>query len=208
VNACPIQFVLGQNDGFDRGFPGPTVWVVPQRSDALARVLAAHLDVPAERLGAVERDIHGRPQLCTDGSLPARDFSVASASERLVVAVAPEGGGRIGVDAEPIRADLDPLIPARDQFTCVEFARLSSLAGAAERLAAFYDMWTAKEALAKAIGHGFSLGLDAIETAPYPCPTAWQRLSIRRLAGRESLAAGWRVFHRQLGELLIAVAWG
>lgn len=210
MNPSPVQFVFAAT-GFDRRFAGPSVWVVQSgdvdeptgRQAALRRVLAAHLEVRPESI-ALSKDVHGRPFIA--GESPPVDFSVSHVPGTLAVAVSC-AGGRIGVDVESVRDDVDPLLLARDHFTPAEAARLAALAPA-ERLAGFYRIWTAKEAMAKAIGHGFSFGLDAIETAPGDDPASPGALRIARLGGSERFAAGWRICHRFLPGLLVAVALG
>jgi 4'-phosphopantetheinyl transferase len=50
-------------------------------------------------------------------------------------------------------------------------------------------LWTAKEAMLKALGHGFSFGMDQIELGP----NGKDGIALRRLCGSEHLAQGWRI---------------
>jgi hypothetical protein len=208
----PLRFI-DDAAAFDPEAGGPTVWIragagiedSAGRAAAVREVIAAHLRLAPESV-TVAKDVHGRPHLAV-ATVPLLDFSVSHVPGTLIVGVT-RGPTRIGVDVEVTRGDVDPLLLARPHCTPLEFARLATLPPPA-RLDGFYDLWTAKEAMAKAIGHGFSFGLDAIETAPHPAPTEpEERLCIIRLGGSERFAAGWRLFHRNLAGRRIAVALG
>lgn len=111
----------------------------------LRHALAHFLGVPAASFQFSTGEA-GKPYL-PDG--PA--FNVSHSADVVLIALAPEG--RIGIDIEKIRPlrDIDGL--ARTSFAEDELAALHRLAPDG-RAAAFFRVWTRKEALLKAVGHG------------------------------------------------------
>jgi 4'-phosphopantetheinyl transferase len=113
--------------------------------------------------------VHGKPFLCDgDGPAPLR-FNLAHADDVALVAVA--WRREVGVDIEreiPERADLDV---ARRSFAPDEARALEEMP-VSLRCRAFFALWTAREAYAKAIGRG----LEAMRETP---PADW---TVRQLA--------------------------
>lgn len=68
----------------------------------------------------------------------------------------------LGVDIEAIRAHDDLSAVARQNFSIAEQRALATLSGA-DRIAGFYDCWTRKEAVVKAMGDGLSAPLSAFD---------------------------------------------
>jgi 4'-phosphopantetheinyl transferase len=132
---------------------------------------------------------HGKPAL-DDAARDVR-FNLAHAADVAACAVT-EGPGEVGVDIErphPLR-DLEGL--ARVALSRGEVAHLSSLPAPA-RLPAFFEAWTRKEAVLKAVGCGLAWPLDGVEVAFGPgrpaqllrCaadPGAVDRFSLRAFA--------------------------
>jgi phosphopantetheine--protein transferase-like protein len=210
VRPPAIQFVFDPR-AFDRAFTGPAVWVLEATEpihDSARRVLAAHLEVDSATI-ALAKDPHGRlfvdAAMMPDCARAAEiDVSVSHAAGIQVIGVA--FGGRIGVDVEAHDHDIDVAALSRDHFTPSEQAHLMALQPS-DRVDHFYHLWTTKEAIAKAIGHGFSLGLDMIELS-----MSDGSCHISRIAGNAHLAAGWRVTQRRYSHhgrsFLIAAATG
>jgi len=73
---------------------------------------------------------------------------------------------KVGVDVEQIRHDFPFEEIAPRVFSCNELSKLHPLA-AESRITAFFDLWTRKEALLKASGHGFSAPVDEIDVLSY-----------------------------------------
>jgi 4'-phosphopantetheinyl transferase len=150
---------------------------------------------------------HGKPALVPHPSSPDLRFNISHTGGAVAVALAL--GRDIGVDAESIDRSVDPLAIARSQFAPAEAALLESLAEPARRRA-FFQLWTLKEAYAKATGEGLSLPLagfaftldpPAITFSPqHPGdPAAWF-FSLDRLSPTHQLAIAAQ---RQTGETLI-----
>ena len=120
-------------------------------------------------------------------------FSVAHASSRgchvLLVAVAPEASA-VGVDLEPADREMGaPGELAGIAFTNAEEEELERFPAPGYRLAAL-RLWTAKEAVVKALGNGVE-ALPAIEVSIRPHP-------------RVVSSGGWTLVHPDVGEDWIA----
>ncbi len=117
---------------------------------ALRRILAAYLGLDPAAV-PITRSAAGKPRLGLSGAEPGLTFNLSHSADLAAVAVA--AGAEIGVDIEEKRplADLDGV--ARLVFTEAECAALDSLPQS-RRLDAFYECWTRKEALLKAMGSG------------------------------------------------------
>ncbi|MDQ4125292.1 MAG: 4'-phosphopantetheinyl transferase superfamily protein [Actinomycetota bacterium] len=93
-------------------------------------------------------------------------FNVSHAGDVALVAV---GSGRIGVDVEVMRPDVEMRALARRFFTRSESEALARLEGD-DLVRGFYGCWTSKEAFVKAVGEGLSFELDRVEVAVAPSP--------------------------------------
>jgi 4'-phosphopantetheinyl transferase len=181
----------------------PLLWLLEPtqgaRDTVIVDTLAAWLAVPADSL-ALDHAASGRPLLRGADV----DISLADCGPLVVLGALPNG--RLGVDAEPIDTDLDPARLAADHFTPGEAAWLASLP-AETRHEAFLRLWTAKEALLKALGVGLPFGLANVEIAV----GADGRLSLAKVLGSAEMAAGWRLAEWRLltrhGPLRAAVVW-
>jgi len=149
---------------------------------AAAPVLARHLGCGAHEL-EFERERGGRPRL----RAPRTDlrFNLAHSGARLVLAVG--HARRFGIDVERIRPGRDYLALARHQFQGEEL-ELVARQPAARRAVAFLRLWTAKEALAKALGRGLD-AMPRIELRRGPGGTLRPH-ALPRAAGDP---ASWRV---------------
>jgi 4'-phosphopantetheinyl transferase len=115
-------------------------------------VLGAYLAIAP---GDVEigRGPHGKPFIDAPDA-PA--FSVSHSGDLLVLAVT--AAVAVGVDVERVDAGLDVMAIASRFLASQERAQLARLTGD-DRQAAFFAIWTRKEAHAKASGSGLSVGL-------------------------------------------------
>lgn len=129
------------------------------------------------------RDEAGKPFAHLDGK-PAPHFNLSHAGRYVVVAVA---CCPVGVDVEEIRPTADLADVARDHFSADERAWLSG-----DPAGRFFALWTRKEALLKAMGHG--LGVDTTRLVVIPGPDRagdWLIRSLDLLEGH-ALAVAWR----------------
>jgi 4'-phosphopantetheinyl transferase len=101
----------------------------------------------------------GKPELTSPG--PA--FNVSHTEGWGLVALLPQGA--LGVDVEKYNEGhrLDAI--ARRRFSSQECDAVLSIADEQERLRAFFDIWTAKEACVKALGTGLGSTLNRFSVA-------------------------------------------
>ena len=126
---------------------------------ALRAILCCRLGCPNDRL-TFSASQYGKLSAMVDGASAPVSFNVTHGGKHGLIAVAPEG--RIGVDVEEraARHDVDELSAA--VFSRDEQARIASSRGEA-KMRLFFDFWTMKEALIKALGTGFSLDPSQFE---------------------------------------------
>jgi 4'-phosphopantetheinyl transferase len=150
--------------------------------------------LPAELAGELvllDPDGLGRPRAQDAQDAQGRPWSLSLARAPGARALALARDGRIGVDLEVLRAS-GALAAAADLFLPTERAWAASLP-AALRWRAHLALWTAKEAMLKALGQGLGFGLDQVELEP----DGRGGIRLRRLCGSEVLARGWRIEHRE-----------
>jgi 4'-phosphopantetheinyl transferase len=121
----------------------------------LLGLLGAYLGCSAGSLQLVSGE-HGRPALA-EASI---DFNWSHSGAIAFAAVA--RGVAPGIDVERLRPRPRALALARRYFTPAEFAGLSALAPDRRDLA-FLRLWTAKEAVLKALGRGLAFGLHRLD---------------------------------------------
>jgi 4'-phosphopantetheinyl transferase len=128
-----------------------------------------------------EKTPSGKPRLIGE-SADGRSFSLSHT--RGMVACAVTSGAEVGVDVEWVDRDVDAGGIAARFFAPAEAAQLLELDGDARR-DRFFDLWTLKEALVKALGRGMAVSLKSLAftvgpggdirlDAPDVDPGAWQ----------------------------------
>lgn len=162
----------------------------------LRTVLAAYLGIAAEQV--VLRDgEHGRPELRSPHE-PSLGFNWSHSGARALIAV----GRNIkpGIDLELGRPRQRALALAERFFSAEEATELAALP-VSEQAAAFLELWTAKEAVVKALGRGIAFGLDRFSVA-----LDAGQLRLRYLHGDEANA--WQLRRLALADNLVAaLAW-
>ncbi|MGC4759978.1 4'-phosphopantetheinyl transferase family protein [Micromonospora trifolii] len=139
-------------------------------------------------------DREGRPVVRVDEVSGSVELAVSVSRTAGLVVVAARRDGALGVDVERIR-QLPALALARRWFPPAELAWLSGRPEAG-RTVDFLRLWTAKEAVGKALGRGLRNG-GLRRLMPVP------GLPLRQVPGAEPLWVG----HPQLGgDLVLAVA--
>jgi 4'-phosphopantetheinyl transferase len=96
-----------------------------------------------------DRGAHGKPFLAGDGAATTA-FSLSHTRGMVTCAVAPPDVA-VGIDVEANERDLDAARLAERFFAATEAAALAALPERARR-ERFYDLWTVKEAIVKALG--------------------------------------------------------
>lgn len=177
------------------------VWLLAYRHAQgrapLRRVLAAYLGIDVGGVALVDGE-HGRPELA--GHLVDRSlgFNWSHSADHALIAV----GRQIvpGIDLERLRPRPRALEIAQRYFSAGEAAALATLP-AADRSTAFLELWTAKEAVLKALGRGIGFGLHRLSIA-----SDGDRLTLQQFDGNDSRA--WQLQRLAVGPaLLAALAW-
>jgi 4'-phosphopantetheinyl transferase len=167
-----------------------------QRRQPLLRTLAVYLGADADEVRLAEGP-HGRPQVASPSGT-SLDFNWSHSGEHALIAVA--RGIAPGIDLERRRPRPRALPIARRFFDSEEADALDSLPEEA-RAAAFLELWTAKEAVLKAHGHGISFGLQRLHIFSSP-----ERLGLLRFDGEDTGA--WQLQRLAIApELIAALAW-
>jgi 4'-phosphopantetheinyl transferase len=110
-----------------------------------------------------DKTSHGKPFLIDAGDFHA-SFSLSHARGCVACAVTPDADVAVGVDVECVDRDVDTADIAARFFTPAEAAHLAQLDALARR-DRFFDLWTLKEALVKALGTGMAVSLNRLAFA-------------------------------------------
>lgn len=129
------------------------VWRLP--GNAWRPVLAHYAGLPAAALPLI-LGAYGKPRLAAPN---APGFNLSHSGEIALLAIA--RGVDPGIDVEALRPRPRALQLAQRYFTAAEAAALARRSET-DRQQAFYRLWTAKEAVLKALGRGLAFGLDRI----------------------------------------------
>lgn len=167
-----------------------------RRRGPLREVLAAYLGVNSEQVVLTHGE-YGRPALAEslDQSL---GFNWSHTGNHALIAV----GRHVapGVDVERLRARPRAMEIATRYFSRDEAAALAVLP-ADVRAAAFLELWTAKEAVLKALGRGLAFGLDRLSVMH-----EGGRPTLQRLDGHDVEA--WQLQRLPVDDALVAaLAW-
>lgn len=107
---------------------------------------------------------HGKPELDGETGADSLRFNLSHSHGLAVYALAHDG--RVGIDLERVRSDVDTASIAASFFSSSEIAVLRALAPDLQT-AAFFRAWTLKEAYLKARGEGLALPLDRLDVSPF-----------------------------------------
>lgn len=124
----------------------------------LRTLLSRYLNRPAGDLDFNEND-HGKP------AIAGIEFNVSHSGDYALLAFSHESP--IGVDVEHIRDRKVIHDLARRVLTPNEYTRFNSVPDP-DRQRVFYEIWTLKESLLKAIGSGLSVAPESLEIAFHP----------------------------------------
>ena len=161
----------------------------------LRHILATYLNTSVERVDFITSK-HGRPALATPHDW--LQFNWSHSGQHAVLALA--RGVIPGIDVEERREHPRALAIANRYFRVEEATHLATLPDA-QRTAAFLLLWTAKEAVLKAIGRGLAYGLDRLLLDVPPAP-----LRLLYLDGDE--ASAWQLMALPIHPTVVAsLAW-
>jgi 4'-phosphopantetheinyl transferase len=149
---------------------------------ALRELLAQHIGADARTLRFTV-DANGRPRFADS---TAFDFNVSHAGACGLIAMS--SARRVGVDIEQCRDTFDWRSIVTLTLDPDEAAWIERLDPSAQ-MAAFYDAWTAKEALVKTTGAGIVRGLRHLSVLP----REGQRVTLRGLIPEDmcTISAQW-----------------
>jgi 4'-phosphopantetheinyl transferase len=125
-------------------------------------ILGRYLGLEPSQLRFVYSD-YGKPALAPAPATSGLSFNLSHTHELALVAVTRDR--QLGADLEHIRPIPEVEQIAERFFAPQENEMLRALAGS-EKLEAFYQTWTCKEAYIKARGEGLSLPLDQFQVVP------------------------------------------
>jgi len=158
-----------------------------QRRAALRMILAGYLEV-APRDIAFTLNEFGKPSV--DAPQGSAAFSFNTSHSGTVAMIALTRSGHIGIDVERLRPLVEAENIAAHFFTPNEAATLAAL-DPRDRVEGFFNAWTRKEAVVKALGGGLSIPLNSFEVSLRPRePPEILRWDIPSLAPQQ-----WRIHH-------------
>jgi 4'-phosphopantetheinyl transferase len=162
---------------------------------ALRRILASYLDATPASL-AFGTGTHGKPFLDAPAHGRSLRFSLTHSGDLALVAVSQ--GRDLGVDVEQVRprADLEGF--AARYFSTRERDALAHVPPG-DRLRAFLEIWTLKEAYLKACGDGLVRALDAFDVTVDDAPSR-----LEAVRDRPGDAARWVLRQVGIGEDYVA----
>ena len=134
------------------------------RRAALRAILAGYVGVrPRDVEYSVDQ--FGKPAVMIPQSLARLSFNTSHSADVALIAVA--RSGRIGVDVEQLRLLVEAESIAAHYFAANEAAAFTALEPR-DRVGSFFNAWTRKEAIVKALGGGLSIPLDSFEVSLRP----------------------------------------
>ena len=151
----------------------------------LRQLLANYLGI-APRALAFTAGPRGKPALGPDWQQKRIEFNVSHAADYALLALGL--GNRLGVDIESVERQVDYRALANRFFSAPEQAAFKKLpAGAA--CAAFYRVWSRKEAFLKATGQGLAGGLSGFSVALGESPVQ------TRVRGATDTGSDWFIYN-------------
>jgi 4'-phosphopantetheinyl transferase len=149
----------------------------------LRRLLGHYLDRSPEDLRLVYQS-SGKPELLTDVATPPMHFNVSHSEDLILIAVCRDLP--IGVDIERVRA-----IPNMDAVArlccCDEELREMRALPSYEKHRGFFNMWTRKEAVIKALGIGVKISFQELRVSLLP----YQPPLVLSIGGNQEVAKTW-----------------
>jgi 4'-phosphopantetheinyl transferase len=169
-----------------------------QRRTAQRIILAAYLDISPQDV-VYETNGFGKPSVRFGQGSTGLSFNASHSGTIALIAIV--RSGRIGVDVEQLRPSGEDAAIAERFFTIREAATLAALPPE-DRITGFFNAWTRKEALVKALGGGLSIPLDSFDVSLRPNePPAILRWNVPSAA-----PVRWRMHHLEPAPGYVAAA--
>ena len=156
----------------------------------LRRVLARYTGTPPAEL-AFDAGPFGKPALPDVPGCSRISFNLAHCDQFALLGITSDNP--IGVDVETVRPMPDLQQMSRQFFAKAEYEALASIPGHQQDLA-FFNCWTRKEAMIKAIGSGLSMPLDSFEVTLVP----GEHARLLQLDGDAQASSAWHLRHLEL----------
>jgi 4'-phosphopantetheinyl transferase len=151
----------------------------------LRSILSAYTQCEPEAL-QFSTSTYGKPELSSVDSGKTLHFNISHSENQALFAFAV--GRPVGIDIEYIRP-----VPNLDEVAATVFSPREQLIlkslPVQERAAAFFNGWTRKEALLKALGSGFSFPPQDIEVSL----VLGEPVRVHSIKGNQHLAAQWHI---------------
>lgn len=125
---------------------------------ALLRTTLSAFDAIAPHDWRFENDVNGKPAVAPGVTSVPFSFNLSHSHGLVACAIAVHAD--VGVDVESVTRTTDWRSIVPRYFSAAEVAQIERLP-AGEQAARFFELWTLKEAFAKALGVGLSQSLDA-----------------------------------------------
>jgi 4'-phosphopantetheinyl transferase len=149
----------------------------------LRQLLGMRLRMPPASV-EITYGVHGKPAVARCPPDADLHFNVSHCNDVAVYAFA--NGRQVGVDVEAIRVFPDADDVAARFFSCRDYEAYRKL-DPRDRLAAFFNCWTRREAFIKAIGGGFAHPRDHFDVSLAPHEPA----AILRVGDLRAARCGW-----------------
>lgn len=156
----------------------------------LRNILSRYLDTDPARI-RLAYEAKGKPYLLDAGARNIQ-FNLSHSDDFVLYAIAP--GNHVGIDLEVMRPVHDMEDVAKHSFSPNEYAALQRMPDD-EKLAAFFNCWTRKEAYIKALGHGLSMPLDSFDVSLEPSEQSRLLHSFVRSQNDLSCSSSWSIYH-------------
>jgi 4'-phosphopantetheinyl transferase len=125
----------------------------------LRAILSRYADIEPHQL-RFNYGTRGKPTIAESCGVENLEFNVSHSEEIALYGIT--SASEIGIDIEKVRSLADAEQIAKRFFSHQEFTWLNQLP-VSQKEAAFFSLWTCKEAYLKAIGEGLAFGLDQFQ---------------------------------------------
>lgn len=162
------------------------------------RSLLAHYMMQSPQSIQLSYGPYGKPQVSVDNLQHDLQFNVSHTKKRALFAFARHY--KVGIDIEYIQPDFPALDIASSNYTRPELTMLRR-APRQQQQSLFFSLWTRKEAVVKATGHGVSMDFRSFSVLPIPistihvqCEWGIQQLTVQQLNVGGDFVAALAVF--------------
>lgn len=171
-------------------------WSFSVARGTLRLILARYLELEPSKI-QFRYTANGKPYLSDPHDSKGISFNLSHSGDLVLYAIT--RGRQLGVDIEQIRPVPELMAIAANTFSQEEYSQLKAVAEH-QKLDAFFNCWTRKEAFIKAIGEGVSFPLDQFDVSL----AVGRPARLLRIRGNKEDAACWSMFGWQPAEGYVA----